>query len=149
MRCVFVFGVLLAGCATSFDFDGTEHVVSVDPSFTENERVEIHAAADLWRAETKGRLAIRLTDEHDAEVKILRGHAAALGHFDRTRGTIVLDADGLADYRAGVRSMAANMIGQYVGMPLHDGCGVLARHCVVPEFSDGDRASCEAVGACE
>lgn len=124
--------------------EGEEHTLSVDASFTPGERAGIQAAADTWRAETKGRFNVRVT-EASGEVELHRGPAGLyFGHFDRGARTITIDADNLNAYDRGVQAMTANMLGQFVGMSLHDGCGVLGRECVVAEFTEADRASCSA-----
>jgi len=54
----------------------------------------------------------------------------------------------LATYEQGLRAMTANLVGQILGMQLHDGRGVLSRDDVVFEFTPADRDACRAAGFC-
>ena len=131
--------------------DGTEHVLSIDSAFTAEERSEIEEGAALWREATAGRMNVRVTAEPGGEATMRRGPTGGdrFGRITWASRSISIDADALAAYPHGVRAMTANMLGQIVGMPLHDGCGVLGRDCLKPKFTPADRDVCVGFGACE
>lgn len=122
------------------------YTVSVDSTFTAEERTEVGKALDDWRTWSDGALDVELVDGH-ADVSIRR-KPGELGAFSRVRRTIDLDPDELATYPSGLEAMTANIVGQMAGMALHDGCGVLGRDCARAEFTPADLASCRAAGFC-
>ncbi len=148
MRLALAVLLACAGCALpSLEMpalEGEEHTLFVDPAFSSSERAEIEAAVGTWRTETAGRVNVRLTDEPGADVELVRAQTGIelLGHFNRMQRNITIDADALGAYPRGVQAMTANMLGQFVGLPLHGSCGVLGRDCLQADFTEADRAVC-------
>lgn len=134
---------ICAGCAPA---PGEEYTLEADQAFPATEREEIRTALHAWENWSDGLLCVALVDG-PGDARIVREDFGT-GRYSRRERALYVNPTELATYDNGLRAMTANLVGQFMGMKLHDGCGVLGAKCVTFEFTDADRASCRAAGYC-
>lgn len=145
-RVFYALALGLASSACASALGPGEYDLATDPAFAPDERAQIASALDAWAVWTEGRLTVHLTDDV-GDATILR-ESTGTGRYSRRERALYVNPDELSTYDDGLRAMTANLVGQFSGMPLHDGCGVLGRECVRFELSEADRASCRSAGFC-
>lgn len=154
---LFLAALGFAGCAAPDAIlgapqPGDELALALSPDWSARERTAVSRALETWRSASHGCLAVHIADVNEqADATLHRGPTpdGGAGWYSRPERALTVDADAIADVPDGVEAMTANLVGQIVGMPLHDGPrGVLSRGNVTAEVTADDRASCRAAGYC-
>ncbi len=96
----------------------------------------VERALERWRAESGGRVNVVVGEHGDASIA-----TGAEPHYSRAGRYMTVPVDD-------VEWWAVHLVGRMLGMPLHDGEGILARE-PTRAFNEADRASCRAAGFCE
>lgn len=112
---------LVAACAIPQGFEaGHDYAVQADPAFTAEERAQLAAALDEWRAASGGKISAHLVDG-PGEIVAHRGAGpdGSACHVARKVGPEAwFDPDAMASWSpGGLERCALNVVGKLAGVP--------------------------------
>lgn len=145
------FTLLGIGCALEVPGPerGVEQRVSIDASFSADERQSLQSCADEWRIFSEGNVQVVFV-ESDGVMHLRRGGTFPGGYLKRNRD-VWIDVDGLNREgfgASGVKATCKNLLGRLFNVPQHTDRGVLSTDDVVESFTDADRNVCRISGVC-